>query len=271
MKIWVQITAVFLLFAIILLFSACGGSIETPPTAANTAPPVAVNADSSPAPTPSPSPKIPNLQTELLDERSKKTDAPIGNFDFRNFSYPLPRGWQDSDGKEVELINGKRPMEKTEEVERIGLSYVTTKFFDVTGDGQDDAFVILKIETGGAAIPQLVYVFSWKNEQPEMIWNFRTGDRADGGLKDIRAENGEAVIELFGQDRYIVGELDTAKVTGDEEQLCCPTYFTRSRYKWNGNVFQLQGKRLTFSVADKSAPPIENMVEQVEKQNSGKK
>jgi hypothetical protein len=182
----------------------------------------------------------------------------------------LPRGWQDSEG-EVVLVNGKRPMEMTEEVERIGISYVTTKFFDVTADSQDEAFVVLKIETGGAAIPQIVYVFQWKDEKPEMIWYFRTGDRADGGLKDIRAENGEAVIELFGQDRYIVGELDTAKVTGDEEQLCCPTFYTKSRYKWNGNNFQLQGKRLTFSTVDKNAPPIENMAEWVEKQNSGKK
>jgi hypothetical protein len=270
MKIYVQITAAFLLFA--LLFSACGGSVETASTnetktATNTAPTIAI----SPTATPEPSPKIPNLQTELLDDRHKTTAAPIGKFDFKNYKYPLPRGWQDSDGKEVVLTDGKRPMEMTEEVERIGLSLVTTKFFDVTGDASDEAFVILKIETGGGAIPQLVYVFTWKDEQPEMIWYFRTGDRADGGLKDIRAENNEVVIELFGQDRYIVGELDTAKVTGDEEQLCCPTHFTKSRYKWNGNVFQIQGKRLTYSVADKNAPPIENMVEWVEKQNSGKK
>jgi hypothetical protein len=270
MKIRVQKTAAFLLFAIILLFSACGGTVETASTETNAAPTVAVESTA----TPEPSPKIPNLQDELTDDRNKRTDAPIGKFDFKNYTYPLPRGWQDSDGKEVELINGKRPMEMSEEVERIGLSYVTTKFFDVTGDGQDDAFVILKIETGGGAIPQLVYVFQWKENQPEMIWYFRTGDRADGGLKDIRAENGEVVIELFGQDRYIVGELDTAKVTGDEEQLCCPTHFTKSRYKWNGSAFRLEGKRLTYLTADKNAPPIENMVEQVEKlakQNGGKK
>jgi hypothetical protein len=269
MKIWTQTTAVFLLFAIALLFSACGGTVETASTETNAAPTVPVKLIATPEA--SPQPKIPNLQDELTDDRNKTTAAAIGKFDFKNYKYPLPRGWQDSDGKEVELVGGKRPMEMTEEVERIGLSYVTTKFFDVTGDGADDAFVILKIETGGAAVPQLVYVFQWKDNEPEMIWYFRTGDRADGGLKDIRAENGEVVIELFGQDRYIVGELDTAKVTGDEEQLCCPTFFTKSRYKWNGNVFQIQGKRLTYSVNDKSAPPIENMVEWVEKQNSGKK
>ncbi len=269
MKTYVQIKAAFLLFAIALLSSACGGTVETASTENTPASTVRVVATATPEASP-PKPKIPNLQDELTDDRSKTTGASIGKFDFKNYTYPLPRGWQDSDSK-VELINGKRPMEMTEEVERIGISHVTTKFLDVTADGEDEAFVILKIETGGAAIPQLVYVFQWSGDAPEMIWYFRTGDRADGGLKDIRAENGQVVIELFGQDRYIVGELDTAKVTGDEEQLCCPTFFTRSRYKWNGNVFQIQGKRLTFSTVDKNAPPIENMVEWVEKQNSGKK
>ena len=269
MKTFAKLTAIYLLLGLIIFASGCGQKVKTAQTEKNVAPTVPVVFTPTPAPL---QPKIPNLQTELIDERNKKTASPIGEFDFKNFSYPLPRGWQDADSKEVVLENGKRPM--SEEEKKIGLSYITTKFFDITGDGQDESFVILKVDTGGAAIPQLVYVFTWKNEQPELIWNFRTGDRADGGLKDIRAENGETVIELFGQDRYIVGELDTAKVTGDEEQLCCPTYFTRSRYKWNGNVFQLQGKRLTFSTADKTAPPIENMVEQVEKnekQNSGKK
>jgi len=255
-----------LLFIQIVFCVACGGKAETAPN--NVAP--APVATATPMSTPETS-KIPNLQTELLDDRNKTTASPLGKFDFKNYKYPLPRGWQDSDGKEVELVDGKRPMEMTEEVERIGLSYLTTKYFDATGDGQDEAFVILKIETGGGAIPQLVYVFTWKDDKPEMIWYFRTGDRADGGLKDIRAENGETVIELFGQDRYIVGELDTAKVTGDEEQLCCPTHFTKSRYKWNGSAFRIEGKRLTYLTADKNAPPIENMVEWVEKQNRGKK
>jgi hypothetical protein len=274
MKTYVHVKAAFLLFASILLFSACRtGSVETASAEPVIAPTASVEPTAAPEATPE-KPKIPNLQTEILDERNKTTTSPIGNFDFKNYKYPLPRGWQDSDGNEVELVDGLRPMEMTEEVERIGLSYVTTKFLDLTADGQDEAVVVLKIETGGGAIPQLVYVFQWKDAAPELVWYFRTGDRADGGLKDIRAENGAAVVELFGQDRYILGELDTAKITGDEEQLCCPTFFTTSRYKWNGSAFRLEGKRLTYSVVDKNAPPIENMVEHAEKlakQNGGKK
>src|ERR1700755_1428911 len=131
MKIWVQITAVLLLLVNTLLFFACGGKVETATTETNTAPTIAVN--SSVTPEPSPSPRIPNAQAELLDNRNKTTTAPIGNFDFKNFTYPLPGGWQDSEG-EVELVNGKRPMEYSEDEKRIGMSYVTTKFLDMTGD-----------------------------------------------------------------------------------------------------------------------------------------
>ena len=144
---------------------------------------------------------------------------------------------------------------------RIGMSYVTTRYIDATGDGQDEAFVILKVETTGSAIPQFVYIYEWKDDKPELIWYFRTGDRADGGLKDFRMENGELVVELYGQDRFLLGGIETNKITGDEEQLCCPTYFTRTTYKWNGKTFQLNKKRLTYLVADPTAPPVENMAE----------
>jgi hypothetical protein len=272
MKIWTKIAAVFLLLDGLFLFSACGDNVKTAPVQTNPAPTVAVETNTKTDPPPTP--KVPNLQTELLDERNKTTVSPLGKFDFKNFTYKLPRGWQNAEG-EITLENGKSPVSISEEEKRkIGASFVTTKFADADGDGVDEALVIIKIETGGSAIPQMVYIYGWKNDAPNLLWYFRTGDRADGGLKDIRVENGNLVIEVFGQDRYILGEVETSKITNDEEQICCPTHFTRSNYKWNGSTFRLEGKRLTFLTADKNAPPIENMIEaaeKLEKQNSGKK
>lgn len=236
--------------------------------------------------TPVPTPAIPNLQAELLDDRNKTTASPIGSFDFKNYTYELPRGWQNPDGStDITLTNGRiAPIESNvneamddetradaKSRRRIGMSYVTTKYLDLTGDGEDEAIVILKIETGGSAIPQIAYVFTWKGAGPELIWPFRTGDRADGGLKDIRVENGEFIVELYGQDRFLLGQTETGKITGDEEQLCCPTHFTRSTYRWNGSAFLMNKKRLTFAVADPAAAPVENLGDKVNAPPKGRK
>lgn len=253
--------SICLLAAFIFIFPACANQRVEPERAPEPA------AIPTPEPSLSPTPEIPDLQKELLDERHKSTHSPIGKFDFKNYTYPLPRGWQDPDGDEAQLENGARKMTE----DKIGLSYVTTEFFDVTGDGQDEALVILKIVTAGSAIPQLVYIFTWKDNQPELIWYFRTGDRADGGLKDLRPEDGMLTVELYGQDRFILGEVETGKITGDEEQLCCPPFFSRSRYKWNGRNFLMQGKRLTFSVAEPNAIPKENLGDLVNDPKAQKK
>ncbi len=251
-----------------------------------TEPQAAIAPTVEPQPSATPTPAIPNLQAELTAGRNTTSVFPIGAFDFKNYTYELPRGWQNPDGTaEMKLVNGKaapvakdisenaddeqRAELKTQR--RIGMTLVTVKYMDLTGDGADEAIVVLKVETGGSAVPQIVYVFEWKNGAPEQIWLFRTGDRADGGLKNFFAENTMFIVELFGQDRFILGQVETGKITGDEEQLCCPTYFTRSAYKWNGAAFLLQGKRHTYSLADPSAPSQENLGDKVNAPPKGKK
>ncbi len=73
--------------AVLLLTAACGTRTDTPDTNSEQQPatPVAVVA------TPVPSPEIPNLQDEIADKRFHETTSPLGSFDFKNFTYPLPR------------------------------------------------------------------------------------------------------------------------------------------------------------------------------------
>jgi hypothetical protein len=110
-------------------------------------------------------------------------------------------------------------------------------FGDVTMDGIEDAMVVLGVENRGSAIPYYVYIFTIENDHPKLIWDFETGDRADGGLRQIYAEDGELVIELYGKDRVVGHNL----YLGDEA-LCCPKEFTRTRYKWNGKQFVPDGE-----------------------------
>jgi hypothetical protein len=255
-----KFATILVVLSCVCIFSTCGKNEDHSLNPANVSPTTPIADSNSNFQSAPPSP----IPTETVET----TESPLGKFDFKNYTYPLPRGWQGT-MREITLENGKAPLSMKDDERKIGASYVKTKFGEVTGDGQDEALVIIKIETGGAALPQVVYVFEWKNNQPEIIWYFRTGDRADGGLRDIRAENGELVIELYGQDRFIFGDVETLKIVGDEEQLCCPTYFTRNRYKLTNGRFVLQGKRLTYSIAELNAAPVENMGE-VEKVKSKK-
>lgn len=279
----------FTFLSISLVAAGCGSAVDSaPPETVETQQAVAEPAPPA-EPVTEPTPEIPDLQTEISDSRFRETASPLGSYDFLNHTYPLPRGWQNPDGSDIRLENGKvaavsgtvsDDMSEDEKAEaraerRIGMSHVVTKYFDATGDGQDEAIVILKIETAGNAIPQVIYVYTWKDDKPELLWHFRTGDRTDGGLKDIRPENGQLVIELYGQDRYMLGEVETGKIIGDEAQLCCPSHFTRSSYKWNGRHFIRQGDRLTFSMSDPAAPPLKNYGDIVNnpknQQNKGKR
>jgi hypothetical protein len=184
--------------AVLLFTTSCGSGAD----ATNSATAVAPTAAASPAEPPKgfqpqASRAMPNLQAEILDDRGKITSSPLGTFDFRNFTFPLPRGWQHQDGDEIVLTGGKlepkfkdiheemSPEEKAaaRAERRIGMSYVTAKYLDADNDSQDEAVVVLKVETGGNAVPQLVYIYAWKDGKPELLWNFRTGDRADGGLE----------------------------------------------------------------------------------------
>jgi hypothetical protein len=194
--------------AFLLFFTGCSTAVpsDSQPVVPTDSSPVTAAVPSETVAVPSPT--YPDLQAPLKDERFRTSDSPLASVDFRNFTYPMPRGWENPDGSDVTLVDGRiapvsefllddmsdEDKAKARAERRIGLSHVVTKFFDASGDGKDDAIVILKVETGGSAIPQIVYIYESKDAAPELLWYFRTGDRSDGGLKDIRPENGELVL-----------------------------------------------------------------------------
>src|SRR5207249_5569175 len=67
---------------------------------------------------------------------------------------------------------------------------VDTVYGDVTGDGADEAMVVLTVNIRGTAIPYYVYVYTINGNKPKLLWSFDTGDRAQGGLRRVFAEAG---------------------------------------------------------------------------------
>jgi hypothetical protein len=186
-------------------------------TPAKTRPPVPAESNKSPSPA-----------QEATPYPSPAPASPIRSIDFENFTYPEigARG-------KFTLKDGREP---TDDDPR---SLVGVTYGDVTGDGSEEALVVHAQSVRGSAIPYFVYVYAMSRDRPKLLWSFYAGERGDGGLRRVYAEGGELVTELYGRDRVVNGGTSTQE---DNIGVCCPKFFTRSRYEWRGGRFRLKGK-----------------------------
>jgi hypothetical protein len=202
-----------------LLVASCSRQqIASPKIAATVTPPPMPSAQPSPSPTPL---------------------SAIHKIDFENFTYPATPVYPKNQ-KAFTLKDGEYAGRlQTGGAEPEPVSLVDTIYGDVTGDGVDDAMVVLTESIHGSAIPYFVYVYGLERNKPKLLWSFYAGERGDGGLRQIVADRGEMMVELYGHDRVVNGG------TGSDEDnmgVCCPRFFTRSRYEWRDGHFRLKTK-----------------------------
>lgn len=192
-----------------LCLAACAPSKTRPVVSAQS------NASPSPAPEahPAPSPAAP---------------SPIRSVNFENFTYPEI----DARGK-FTLVGGREPTDD----ERRSLVHVI--YGDVTGDEEEEALLVHSQSVRGSAIPYFVYVYTMGRDKPKPLWSFYAGERGDGGLRQVYAESGSLMVELYGRDRVVNGG---TSMDEDNVGVCCPKFYTRSRYVWRGGRFRLTGK-----------------------------
>jgi len=158
----------------------------------------------------------------------------IRQIDFKNFTYPLsgpllghgelkwlgnPRDGY-SNRKPVHLVNGE---------DSTGFTLKSVEFADVTGDGNEDAVVVLLYQTGGTQNTHYVYVYSFETGKPKLLAYCHTGSRGYSGLYKVYGERGTLVFELF----------DPKKLEGE----CCSSGFVRTRYRWREGRFEAVGVR----------------------------
>jgi hypothetical protein len=166
-------------------------------------------------------------------------NSPIRNIDFKNFTYPMEGSAHGSFG-DFKLEKGEVPFIKGEQN---GIYFVLAEYADLTGDGNEEAFVNLSITTGGSYIPNVIYIFTMEREKPRLLWSFETGDRAEGGFKRIYAENGELIVETFGENKFENGKW---KFGSAKYGLANVTEYTKIRFQWNGKKFIAIGKPELF-------------------------
>jgi len=216
----------FLLANVVCLLSGCSSIPEVPKPQIP---------EAKPATTPSSS-----TTPSLVSSRS------IRRVDFSNFSYPLPKDFIEParEQKPIILRDGKLSATRDKHgfVAEMGMSLINIGYGDATGDGEEEAIIVLSVQTGGSALPNIVYVYTWRDERPFLLWSFVTGDRADDGLRRVFTENGKLLLELYSPI--------------DKKGDCCPAYFKRIRLIWRGNRFRLESKEELLPNPEEHGSPI---------------
>ena len=183
------------------------------------------------------------VSQQVATERQALSNQSIRSVDFADFTFPQLGELRNS-GKTFTLRSGelKPTRDKNSIVEEMGVTLQSIAYGDVTGDGGEEAMVVLSMVTGGSAIPHATYIYASEDGKPKLLWAFSTGDRAEGGLRRVFAEKGELVIEQYSP----------VNSKGD----CCPTLFTRARYKWKDKHFEQGGKEEVLPNSEGHGSPL---------------
>jgi hypothetical protein len=183
------------------------------------------------------------LMISLVPAAQSSPARTIRDIDFKNFIYSkLPTG-KCSRMSRVGVRDGKYGSIKDFSprlAPRGGCWQVTVGpvvYGDVTGDGREDAIVVLYAEMGGTESSNDVFIYTLRHDKPVLLWKFATGDRAEGGLIKTYAQNGNLIVELAGENRFIGGKLYGGDCTG----ACRPPFFTRTKYQWTRGAFRRRG------------------------------
>ena len=108
-----------------------------------------------------------------------------------------------------------------------GFTFESVKYADLTGDGNEEAIIVLMYHSGGTQTTNYVYIYTLDEHDPKLLAYCYTGNRSDAGLYGVYAKGGSLVFEL----------LDPARATAE----CCSSGVLISHYKWQHGVFKLAG------------------------------
>lgn len=188
---------------------------------------------------PQSSPTVTQVPTSIPTP-SPKSNSNIRKIDFKNFTFP----WTEDQGAPdlFTLKDGKKEGAEGE----IGAWLQPIEYGDVTNDGEEEAMISIYPWSGGNCQCYMVYVYTLENKKPKLLWSFDTWDRAEGGFKRAYSENGDLVIELFGDNKFENDKWDFDIAEGKFDGLCCPTTYTRFHFHWNGSKFVLPKKPELF-------------------------
>lgn len=163
-----------------------------------------------------------NAKTETADAGAKAQNE-IRKVDFKNFTYePYCAG---EDAAKITVKKGEYALDKGDD--KLFFNVFEVSYGDLNGDGSEEAVILTTCNTGGTGQFSEGFVYSMKDGKIEFLTRIEGGDRAYGGLRSAKVENG----------LLVVGRNDV----GEQGGACCPEFVVTSKYKLEGKTLKQTG------------------------------
>ena len=203
--------------ATIAILLAVGLGCSMFKTAANNDPPANSTTQTAETGTPEPA-----FGKSTVDDQIRKVD-------FKNFTYRPSCVYDDN--KNVTVKNGEFSKEKQEDgyVDRFYFNVSSVSYGDLNGDNSEEAVILTVCNTGGTGNFSEGFVYTMKGEKPALFATIPGGDRADGGLRSAKVDNGQLVVE--------------SNDPGETGGSCCPQVAVTTRYDVSSGKLKQVGKQ----------------------------
>jgi hypothetical protein len=178
-----------------------------------------------------PSSELPDAGTESKPPASAIADAATTVRDVPWLSATLEFGESEGAGfarGPVTFANGSYEQLDEAGICTLCINILQVSIGDLTGDGKEEAVLLISSSTGGAATMLWGYVFQVADGLPRLLADIEGGDRGEGGIESV------AVRKDFVQVRRFA--------LGADDGTCCPSEITSERWKWIDGAMRQQGE-----------------------------
>lgn len=164
--------------------------------------------------------------------KGNEATSKIKKVDFKNFAFPIEVDAKKGEEKLLSLKDGK--LAKTKDA--MGAELGKIQYADLTNDKNLEAIVNVGLTGEKDAKSNMVYVYALNDEDPKLLWNFETKAGEKVGLKEIKADNGKLLVEMFGDVKFNKGTFETVESKEKDKTTIIPL-------KWNEKGFEaVEGK-----------------------------
>jgi hypothetical protein len=155
-------------------------------------------------------------------------DQAIRKVDFKNFTYEPSCAYDEN--KKITVKNGEYSYEKPADgyTDRFYFKAFEISYGDLNGDNSEEAVVLTECNTGGTGNFTEGFIYTLKDGKPALFAKIPGGDRADGGLRTARVDNGQLIVE--------------SNDPGETGGACCPEFILTTHYDVSTGKLKQVGK-----------------------------